>query len=476
MNGLQQLETKRRKLVALSIRAIEKLGQALRGELIEPGDVGYDEARKVWNGLIDKWPVAIARCSGTADVMVCVNFAREHRMPFTVRGGGHNVAGRALCDGGLVIDLSAMRSVRVDPAARTVRAQGGATLGDIDHETQPFGLAVPLGLVSATGAAGLCLHGGAGWLTRRYGLTLDNLISVDIVTADGQLRRAGEKENADLFWAVRGGGGNFGVVTSFEFRAYPVGPEVWFLATLYPMSHAASLLKAVRDFAAAAPEEFGILASLWSAAPGSPISEQYRGAPVLAVLGCYSGPFEQGQAVIQPLRELAEPIADFSGPMPFAQVQTFLDADYPDGMLYYWKSAYLRRLDDEVINVLIDHAARRPSALSSLDVWFLGGAFGRVPPDKTAFARRDVPYVLGIEANWRESSQSDANIAWARAVYDAAQPFAHGLYLNFPGFVEDGDKLLQGAYEANYPRLQSIKAKYDPDNLFQGALNIPPKA
>lgn len=464
------------KVGAVTAELIESLKGRLRGELIVPGDADYDEARRIWNGLIDKRPGAIARCTGAADVTACVNLVREHRLTFSIRAGGHNVAGRALCDDGLVIDLSAMHSVRVDPATRTVRAQGGATLGDIDHETQPFGLAVPLGLVSKTGVAGLCLHGGAGWLTCKYGLTLDNLISVDIITADGQLRQADEQDNADLFWAVRGGGGNFGVVTSFEFRAYPVGPEVWFLATLYPMAQAASLLRAVRDYAAAAPEELGILASLWSAAPEPPIPEQHRGAPVLAVLGCYSGPFEQGQAAIQPLRELAEPIADFSGPMPFAQVQTFLDADYPDGMLYYWKSAYLQRLDDEVIDVLIDHASRRPSALSSPDVWFLGGAFARAPPDQTAFARRDVPYVLGIEANWREPSQSDANIAWARAIYDAAQPFARGLYLNFPGFVEDGDRLLQGAYEANYPRLQAVKARYDPDNLFQGTLNIPPKA
>lgn len=455
---------------------IESLRAQLRGEVIIPGDLQYDEARRIWNGLIDKQPGVIARCSGAADVMACVNSARERGLPFTIRSGGHHVAGKSLCDDGLVIDLSAMRSVHVDPSSRTVRVEGGATLGDIDHETQPFSLAVPVGLVSATGVAGLCLHGGVGWLSRKYGLTLDNLLSVDIVTADGQLRRASAAKNADLFWAVRGGGGNFGVVTSFEFRAYPVSPQVWFLATLYPMSDAKRLLKAVRDYGAEAPEELALLGSLWSASDEAPIPEQHRGEPVFAVLGCYTGPFEKGEAIIRPLRELAEPIADLSGSMPFGQVQRFLDADYPDGRLYYWKSAYLQALDDDAIDLLIEHARRRPSALSSLDIWFLDGAIGRVRADETAFARRDAKFGIGIEANWRASGQTDANIAWARAVYEALQPFASGLYLNFPGFVEETERILQGAYGPNFERLQAIKARYDPDNLFQGALNIPPKA
>ncbi len=454
--------------------AVERLDQSLTGELIRPTDEMYDEARKVWNGLIDKRPALIARCANAEDVVTAVNFAREHDVLLSVRSGGHNVAGRALCDDGLVVDLSPMRGVRVDPIRRTVQVQGGATLGDIDRATQPFGLAVPIGLVSATGIGGLTLHGGIGWLMREHGLTIDNLLSVDIVTADGQLRKASETEYADLFWAIRGGGGNFGIVTSFEFRAYPVGPQVWFLATVYPISQARRVLQFTRDFAADAPEDLGLLTTLWSAPDAEPVPREYRGTPVIIVAGCYSGPLETGERVIQPLREITEPIADLSGPMPFQGVQTFLDADYPDGWLYYWKSAFLQDLSDPSIDLLISHAAGRPSPLSSIDIVFLEGAVTRVPAAATAFARRDVSWFIGIEANWTDADQSDANIVWARQAFEDMQQFAHGTYLNFPGFLEDSDKLLQGAYEVNYERLRTIKGRYDPDNLFHGVLNIVP--
>lgn len=461
--------------LALDEEVIVEFQRQLQGRLLTRADDGYDEARKVWNGLIDKHPALIAQCAGAADVIVAVDFARRREILLSVRSGGHNVAGQAVCNDGLVIDLSPMRAVRVDPIARTVQVQGGATLGDIDRATQPFGLAVPIGLVSATGIGGLTLHGGMGWLTRKHGLTIDNLISVEIVTADGRLRKASETEHPDLFWALRGGGGNFGIVTSFEFRAHPVGPQVWFLAPIYPIAQAKRVLHFVKDFATNAPEDLGLLAVLWSAPNEEPVPREHRQEPVIIVAGCYSGPFETGEQVIKPLREITDPIADLSGPMPFERVQTFLDADYPDGLLYYWKSAYLKELREEPIDLLIDHAAARPSLLSSLDIWFLQGALNRVPADRTAFARRDMNYLIGIEANWTDPEQSDANFAWARGAFADMQPYAHGAYLNFPGFMEDGDKLLQGAYEANYERLLAIKTKYDPDNRFHGALNIVPR-
>jgi FAD/FMN-containing dehydrogenase len=470
-----RIQTNTLEQATLDEEAIEGLDQSLAGGLIRRTDETYEEARRIWNGLIDKYPALIARCAGASDVQTAVNFAREHRMLLSVRSGGHNVAGKAVCDDGLVIDLSAMRGVRVDPIRRTVQVQAGATLGDIDRATQPFGLAVPLGLVSATGIGGLTLHGGVGWLMRKHGLTIDNLLSVDIVTADGQLRKASETEHADLFWAIRGGGGNFGVVTSFQFRAHSIGPQVWFLATVYPISQARRVLQFTRDFAADAPEDLGLLATLWSAPQAQSVPSQYRGSPVIIVAGCYSGPLETGEQIIQPLRKTIEPIADISRPMRFQDVQTFLDEDYPDGRLYYWKSVYLQELSESSLDRLIDSAAARPSPLSSIDAVFMKGALNRVPADATAFARRDVSWLIGIEANWTDPDQSNANIAWARQTFEEMQPFAHGTYLNFPGFMEDGDRLLQGAYEVNYERLQTIKARYDPDNLFHGVVNIVPR-
>jgi FAD/FMN-containing dehydrogenase len=455
-------------------RAVEEFARTFRGALIWPEDPAYEQARRVWNGMIDRHPALIARCADAADVIAAVNFAREQDVLPAVRGGGHNVAGKAVCDDGLVVDLSGMRDVQVDPARRIARVQGGATLGDLDHQTQAFGLAVPVGLVSATGIGGLTLHGGMGWLTRRYGLTLDNLLAVEIVTADGQLRRASATEHADLFWAIRGGGGNFGVVTSFEFRAHPVGPQVWFLATLYPVSQAKRILRFMREFVPQAPEDLGLLAVFWNAPDEETTPQEFRRAPVLVVAGCYTGPPERGEQVTRPLRQMGDALADLSGPMPFENVQRFLDAEYPDGRLYYWKSAYLEELNDPCLDALAEHAATRPSPLSSLDLWFLQGAMNRVLPEDTAFARRDVPYLVGIEANWTDAAQSDANIAWTRAVFQDMQRFARGTYLNFPGFMEDADRLLQGAYDANYGRLREIKTRYDPENLFRGVLNIVP--
>jgi FAD/FMN-containing dehydrogenase len=348
-------------------------------------------------------------------------------------------------------------------------------LGDVDRATQAAGLAVPLGVVSRTGVAGLALHGGLGFLTRKYGLTADNLLAAEVVTADGRVLTADADHHPDLLWALRGGGGNFGVVTAFEFRAHPVGPEVWAAVVFYPVETAPRVLAFFREFMARAPDELMARAVLWSAPTEAPIPESHRGAPVVVLFACHAGPVEAGEAAVRPFREVAPPVADLSGRMPFLEVQRLFDPDYPDGRRYYWKSAYLRHLDDEAIRTLMGHAARRPSSLTSLDVWALGGAMGRVPPEAAAFAERDAPFLLGIEANWEDPAADAANVAWARAVFADAQRFSSGgAYLNFPGFGEEGTALVAPSYGANYERLRVLKAAYDPGNLFQHNLNIPP--
>jgi FAD/FMN-containing dehydrogenase len=461
----------------LSDDLVESFRSQLSGDLITPTDQRYHEARKVWNGAIDRKPALIVRCAWTADVITAVNFSREHRLLVSIRGGGHNVAGAAIAENGLVIDLSGMRSVQVDPEKRIARVEGGARLGDLDQETQAFGLAAPVGVVSATGVAGLTLHGGAGWLLRKHGLSIDNLYAVEVVMADGQLKRASASENSDLFWALRGGGGNFGVATAFEFRLHPVGPRVWVALAMYPLERAREVLGACRDYLAGAPEELMVLGVYWSAPRVPEVPENFHGAPVVILLGCYTGPFEKGEEVIAPLRRFGSPIADLSGPKSWIEAQKQLDEDYPDGAGYYWKSLYLDRLDDEAIEALAGHTAARPSAISSIDVWFLGGAMNRVGATDTAFFKRDAQYMLGIEANWEKPEEAAANIAWARKVHSDLQRFTSGgEYLNFPGFLEDRPAMLEGAYGPNLARLRAIKAKYDPENLFKGSLNIPPRA
>ncbi|MFZ0612632.1 MAG: FAD-binding oxidoreductase [Desulfobacterales bacterium] len=462
-------------LADISPDALEELRGDIRGEVVTTGHDSYDAFRSVWNGLIDKKPGLMVRCTGTADVMAAVRFAGRHRLPVFVRGGGHNVAGVCLADNGFTIDLSPMRGIRVDPEKRTARVQGGAQLGDLDHETQAFGLAAPVGVVSATGVAGLTLHGGIGWLLRRHGLSIDNLLSVDIVTADGQLKKANHDQNADLFWAVRGGGGNFGVVTSFEFKLHPVGPRVWMSVPIYPLDRAAEVLPAFRDILEQAPDDLMALGVFWSAPEVPEVPERFHGSPVVILLSCFTGPFDRGEEVIAPLRKIGTPIADLSGPMRWTEVQKFLDADYPYGAFYYWKSIYLDRLDDDVIQVLSGHTASRPSPLSSIDVWTLGRAMSRVGATDTSFYKRDAPYLIGIEANWVNRADTEANIAWARAVFEDMKRFTRGGdYLNFPGFFEDKDRLLQGAYGPNLQRLRAIKAQHDPFNRFAGAVNIAP--
>jgi FAD/FMN-containing dehydrogenase len=456
---------------------VEQLRDSLKGELIQPGQERYEKVRRVWNGMIDRKPAMIVRCRGTADVIAAVKFARARGLPVSVRGGGHNVAGRALVDGGLVIDLSPMRSVRVDPKRKLVRVGGGSTLGDIDHETAPFGLAVPMGLVTRTGIAGLTLHGGIGQLTRKYGLAADNLMAADVVTADGRLLMADAEHHPDLLWALRGGGGNFGVVTSFEFQLRPISQEIWVAMAMYPVAKARKVLGFFRDFMMEAPDEIMSLALLWNSPTEEHIAPEHRGVPVVVLSAWYSGSFEEGENALRPFREVDTPIIDLSGPMPYLTSQALFDVDFPPGRRYYWKSLYLNDLSDEVIQALIDHAALRPSPISELDIWALGGAMSRVRPEDTAFGARDAPFMLGVEANWLKGSEDEANVAWARRVYHDLLKFSTGRsYLNFPGFAEEGEELIRKTYGANYPRLQAVKARYDPDNFFSSTLNISPKA
>lgn len=461
---------------SLATGSLDAFADRLRGALIRPADPAFDEARKIWNGLIDKKPALIARCRGTADVIAAVNFAREEDLLISVRAGGHNVSGAAIADGGLVIDLSEMRGVHVSPEERVARVEGGARLGDVDHETAPFGLAAPVGVVSETGVAGLTLHGGAGWLMRKHGLSIDNLLAVEVVTADGQLVRASGEHNPDLFWALRGGGGNFGVVTTFEFRLHPVGPEVWMNVPIYPLERAQEVMGTCRDYMAQAPEDLAVIGVFWSAPAVPEVPAEAQGKPAIILLGCYTGPLETAEKVLAPLRTIGEPIADLSSPLPWKKAQQFLDPDYPDGLFYYWKSIYINRLDEEVIRLLATYTEQRPSPESSIDVWFIAGAVNRVAPTDTAFVQRRVSIMIGIEANFRRREEADANIAWARALHHDLKAYSDGgSYLNFPGFVEERTDLLRGAYGENLERLQKIKAQYDPSNLFPGLLNIAPK-
>jgi FAD/FMN-containing dehydrogenase len=455
--------------------AVAAFSEQVRGPVLMPGDPAYDDARSIWNGLIDRHPALIVQCSGAADVVDAVSFAREQGLTLSIKAGGHNVAGNAVNDDGIVLDLSQMRGVHVDPALQTVRVQGGATWGELDRETQLFGLAVPGGVVSTTGVAGLTLHGGLGHLRRKHGLSIDSLVSVDIVTADGQLRRASPTENEDLFWAVRGAGSNFGVVTSFEFRAHPVGPMVFVGAIFYPFEEASSILPAWRDFMATAPEELSSLAICWSVPPVEPFPPEIHGTPVVVVAAAYCGPVEEGERIVQPLRELASPVVDASGPWPWLGLQSGFDAIFPEGELRYWKSRSVTELSDEVIAEIVELAGRRPAPLSDIVIWHHGGAMSRVAEEETAYGGRDTQFLVTAEASWTDPAQNEEAIAWAREVFDAMERYSTGaVYLNFPGLGEEEEALARAGYGVNYERLAALKAKYDPDNLFRMNINIPP--
>ena len=453
---------------------LDALRGQLRGALCYPGDPGYEQARTLWNAMIDRRPAAVVRAAGAADVMRAVNLAREHRLVLSVRGGGHNIAGNAVCEGGLMLDLSPMKSVRVDPSRRTARVEPGATLAEFDKEAQAFGLATPLGINSTTGVAGLTLGGGFGWLSRKFGLTVDNLLSADVVLAKGALVHASAEENPDLFWAIRGGGGNFGVVTSFEFRLHPVGPEVLAGLVVHPFSNARQLLQAYRRAAASAPDDLSCWVVMRKAPPLPFLPPEVHGKEVLVFAVCYMGAPEQGERAIAPIRALGKPIADVIGPAPFAAWQQAFDPLLAPGRRNYWKSHDFVELGDAAIDLMIASVGRLPSPECEVFIGQLGGAVNRVPATSTAYPHRDVNFVMNVHTRWGDASDDAACIGWARDLFDRMAPHATGgVYVNFMP-EDEADRVRQGAYGPNYERLAALKARYDPDNLFRLNQNIRP--
>ena len=451
----------------------DALAHTLTGPLIVPGDADYDEARQVWNGMIDRRPAMIARCQTAEDVVACVNFARQNDLLVAVRGGAHNVAGNATCDDGIVIDLSGMKQVTVDPVAGTATAQPGCTWADFDKATHTFGLATTGGLVSSTGIAGFTLGGGLGWLMRKYGMTCDNLRAAQVVTADGRRVRAAPDENADLLWGLRGGGGNFGVVTAFEYDVYPLTTVLAGL-TLYPASSAAEVLRFFREFVSTAPDELTCIAIFLTAPPAPFVPAELQMKPAIAVAVCYAGDLEEGQRVLQPLRSFGQPAADLIGPMPYPVLQSMFDEGAPKGMQNYWKSAFLNDLSDGAIGVLVEAAAAMRSPLAALHIHHMQGALSRVSAEATAFGNRDAHFVLNIVGLWPDPTDSPANIAWVRDTYGGISPHGTGRsYVNF--MADEGQDRVRAAYsQTNFDRLVALKRKYDPTNLFRLNQNIRP--
>ena len=455
--------------------SLDELAEGMTGALVRPGDARYDEARSVWNGMIDLHPAAIACCESTDDVRAALRAAIDTGLPLAVRGGGHNVAGFGTVDGGIVVDLSPLNSVIVDPDTRRVRVGGGAILRDLDVATQAHGLVVPTGLVSETGIAGLTLSGGLGWVRRNWGLSCDNLVGAELVTADGRVLQVDATSDPDLLWGLRGGGGNFGVVTEFVFDAHPLGPEIAFLYVLYPLDSARDVLAEHERIVLQGGDEISTVAVLGHIPPIDDFSTDIHGAPFVAVLGMYAGPVDEGERVLQPLRELAEPLADFSDRMQYVDAQQIYDADYPAGHRYYWKATNLPALPGEAVDALVGQIRRAPSQHSTVDIWLNGGAISRVADDATAISARDGLYVINPEANWEDAGDDDANVAWAKDVLAAVETHASGgAYLNFPGFLEEGQSLVRASVGGNYTRLAQLKQRLDPDNLFRRNANIEP--
>jgi FAD/FMN-containing dehydrogenase len=449
-----------------------ELAQGLRGELIRPGDPGYDEARSIWNGAHDRKPALVIRCRGVADVLKAVEFARSEGLPLAVRGGGHSIPGFSTVDDGLVLDLSEMNAVRVDPDRRTVVAQAGCRWSDVDAEAQAFGLAVTGGLVSTTGIAGFTLGGGIGWLVRRCGLTCDNLVAADIVTADGQYLHVSEDEHPELLWALRGGGGNFGVVTSFELRMHEVGPTVFAGLVFYRGEEADRVLRGFRTAAAGAPDELSMAVNLTTAPPLPFLPEEVHGKPIIAVLGVWSGHPEDGDAATRPFRELAPAVTDLFGPMPYIGMQTLLDPLYPRGMWNYFRSAFFSDLDDATTGALVSAYSTVPNGVSEMHIHHLGGAMGRVPADATAFGTRDRDFILNVVARAQGADGYDTVVEWARTATAALGPDA-AAYVNFTG--ESSEDRVRASYPAaTYERLVTVKDRYDPTNMFHLNQNIPP--
>ena len=457
--------------------SIERLAEAVQGRnhVLTATSPGYDEARTVWNGMIDRRPAIIVRCANAGDVVQAIRFAHSNDLVVSVRGGGHNIAGNAVCDGGLMIDLSPMKAVRIDAPRRMARVDPGATLAEFDGPAQDVGLATPLGINSTTGVAGLTLGGGFGWLSRRFGLTIDNLRSADVVTAAGELLRASTDDHPDLFWGIRGGGGNFGVVTSFDFTLHEVGPEVLSGLVIHPLEAAPDVLRFYRDFVSVAPEEFACWFVLRQAPPLPFLPAEWHGRGVLVLAMCYSGRIAEGERVAKPLRAFGAPIADVVAPHQYTAWQTILDPLLAPGMRNYWKSHDFQKLSNGLIDVLVEHAGRIPDPQTEIAFAQLGGAVSRVPADATAYAHRDAQFVMNVHGRWQDPAKDAECIAWARGLFQAAAPFATGgVYVNF--LTADEEDRIPAAYGTNYNRLVDLKNRYDPTNLFHVNQNIRPAA
>jgi FAD/FMN-containing dehydrogenase len=454
---------------------VGELTARFKGTVLTRDGAGYEEARAIWNGMIDRRPSIIARCTTTSDVVHAVNFARENRLLVSVRGGGHNIAGNALADSGLTIDLSPMREVRVDPGARRAVVGPGATLGEFDAAAQEHGLATPLGINSTTGVAGLTLGGGFGWLSRSRGLSIDNLISVEVVTAAGDVVRASATENPDLFFAIRGGGGNFGIVTSFEFRLHPVGPIVLSGLIVHPLGDAREVLQFYREFIKTTPDEFVCWFVMRQAPPLPFLAPEWHGKEILVLAVCWSGDLAEGEGVVAPLRAFGKPLADVIGPTPFVAWQQALDPLLTPGMRNYWKSHDFREVSDGLIDVFIEYAQKLPDPQSEIAFVQLGGAVGRVSADATAYTHRDAEFCVSVHGRWADPAKDAACVGWARDVFEAATPFSTGgVYVNF--LTQEEGERVGAAYGSNFDRLVGVKNKYDPSNLFRMNQNIRPSA
>jgi FAD/FMN-containing dehydrogenase len=458
----------------LSDSSIDRFKATLRGSLVLPSDPDYDEARRVYNAMIDKHPRLIARCADVADVIAAVNFARENNLTLAVRGGGHNVAGLGTCNDGLVIDLSHLKGIRVDPAARTARVEGGCTWGDVDHATHAFGLATPCGFISTTGVAGLTLGGGIGYLTRSCGLTIDNLLAADLVLADGSFVTASADENSDLFWAIRGGGGNFGIVTSFLFKLHQVdtvigGPMLW------EMEHAAELLRWFREFIPKAPEVINGFFAFLTVPPGAPFPEHLHNKKMCGIVWCYTGPADLADDAFGPIRAFREPAVDFVAPVPFPAFQSAFDPLYPPGLFMYWKADFFNEIDDEAVALNVEHGARLPTPLSTMHIYPINGAAHKFGRDVTPFSFRDSSWAQVIVGVDPDAANKEVITQWARNYWEALHPHsAGGAYINF--MMDEGEDRVKATYRDNYQRLAEVKTKYDPQNLFRVNQNITPAA
>ena len=457
----------------LSETALAELQGGFRGEIVGRDHVSYDEQRKIWNGSIDRRPAVIARCAGVADVMAAVKFARKHGLPVAVRSGGHSFPGLSVADDAFLIDLSLMKGVRVDPDARTARVQAGVLLGELDRETQPFGLAAPSGIVTHTGVAGLTLGGGIGWIMRKHGLSIDQLRRVDLITADGEFVKASADENEDLFWGLRGGGGNFGVVTEFEFNLVPLGPTVLAGPIFWAMEDSPEVLRFYRDWLADAPDELMTIV-VHRKAPALPfVPEDLHGKPVVMVVCCWAGEHEEGEHVIRPMREFGNSVADVCMPKPYLAHQAMFDPSFPPGRWYYFKSCDVERMTDEVIDITVEHSMRIESPLTSFPIWQMGGAVARVGEDETAFGGRNAAFTYNIGAATATAEGFEEEREWVRNFWSALEPWHTTVYVNFLG--EEGEERIRAAYgQEKYNRLKALKRKYDPDNFFRINQNIPP--